>query len=124
VSEIQALTARLESVVAQGAPEDIRELLVHIRGAARIIAKWTPTQYDDQLVTLLDFILGTGETQAQAVNVPWDQLVKLLLPLLMDLLAKWLAAQGGKSGGGLGDIIGGLIPGIQYEPATTGRCSR
>lgn len=76
-------------------PEDVRELLLHIRGAARIIAKITPTEIDDRLLVFLDLILGSDQpatpTEVAKLSIPWDRLPwEKLLPLLIPIIEKRL----------------------------------
>jgi hypothetical protein len=92
---------------------DIRKALEHVRELVRLLSPYTPTKYDDYLIKLLDFVLGPATIQAQAVNIPWEQLVQVLLPLILDLLKKWLESV----------AVGGAKPSVAYDPATEKRCN-
>lgn len=121
----------------------IKQALEGIRQLLAIVASWTPTTVDDQVIAFIDAILKSPEilewleslfsgltaaqtlgnapkaqleAAAQAANIDWQSLITLILPYLLKLLQAWLASQG--NGGGLG----GLLPRTNYEPATTNRC--
>ena len=87
---------------------ELRAFLLAWRTIVAYISALTPTKYDDQILTWIDYLLGdvavpSGKL-AQAMQVqlnipwdklPWDKIVPLLLPLLMKLLEQWLASVNG-----------------------------
>lgn len=92
---------------------EIRKMLTGLRDFIAYWAKITPTKYDDQLVSLLDFLLGSeSQAHAQVIGIDWEKVVEMLLPYLMQLIAKWLQELGNN----------GHSPSITYNPGTTPRC--
>lgn len=90
--------------------EEIKKALSGLRDFIAFVAKLTPTKYDDELVRLLDYLLGTqSQATAQALDIPWEKVFQLLLPYLLQLLEKWLNS-------------GGISPSTEYQPATDPRC--
>ena len=91
--------------------DDIKKALQGLRDFIAFVAKLTPTQYDDELVRLLDYLLGNqSQAKAQALDIPWDKLLQLIMPYLLQLLAKWLEGSG--NGGSS----------VDYNPGTTPIC--
>lgn len=91
--------------------EEIRKALQGLRDFIALVAKLTPTTYDDQLVSLLDYLLGNqSQVKAQVLDIPWEKLLQLIMPYLLQLLAKWLDQQGGSGSQ------------IDYNPGKTPIC--
>lgn len=97
--------------------EEVKELLTHLRNALKVIAKWTPTQYDDLILLWIDYLLGSeSANKAQALSMDWKTLVQLVLPIILDLLKKWLES-----------LTAGSVPtvpgaSLATKPNTSGMC--
>jgi len=93
--------------------EEIRKALEGLRNFVNFIAELTPTDLDDKIVDFLDFLLGTAaQVRAQALEIPWERLIQILLPYLLKLLEDFLKDSG----------IGGESVVENLETAVVGRC--